>query len=142
MFDQQMLPSGYSSNKMDFTKDSLFGLNLSSKVGENLLAAAQFVALGGVGQTSNFNLYAQWANLTYSMTNTFNVKIGRQLLPILISSEYQRVHYLLPTNGVPLVVSSIAPFVSLDGVSINKTFDLDGLTLLRWKWMEDPFECF
>jgi hypothetical protein len=129
-FDQQMLPSGYTSNKMDFTKDSLLGLNIASRLGDNLSAAAQIVSAGASGQSSNFTLYTQWANLTYSFTNSLNVKLGRQLLPILISSEYQRVHYLLPTNGAPSVASSVAPFVSIDGGSINNTFELGDLKLL------------
>lgn len=48
---------------------------------------------------------------------------------MLISSEYQRVHFLLPQTTISETVYGLSPFVSFDGVSANKTMDVAGTTL-------------
>lgn len=71
----------------------------------------------------------QWAYLTYKPIESVSLKIGRQLWPMLISSEYQRVHYLLPQTAISETVYGLSPFVSFDGVSANKSLDVAGSTL-------------
>lgn len=122
-FDQQILPTQFTSNKMDFTHFSSFGLNLSSKLSDTFTFYGQIVATEEAAQTTNFNLFAQWAFLNIKTSENSHLKVGRQLFPALMSSEYARVHYLLPTNHIPLHFTATNPFVSFDGVSYNVDFD-------------------
>lgn len=130
-FDNNFLVGGADDNKPDYTQHSLFGLNVGSNISENLSVASQIIMAGDSAQSTNFDMFAQWASLNYRVTDGLNVKVGRQLWPVLISSEYQRVHYLLPQSNIPGTSYSLLPFVSFDGVSVNKNFEtgIGGLTL-------------
>jgi hypothetical protein len=119
-FDQNLLPNQFTSNKADFTKFSLFGLNLSAKANENATFYSQLIASGGNAQSDNFNLFAQWVFLNYKLSDTSHVKIGRQLFPAAMYSEYARVGYLLPASHMPSPYTSILPFISFDGLSYNQ----------------------
>jgi len=80
--------------------------------------------MAGAGAPStDFNMFAQWAYVTYKPVDSISFKLGRQLWPMMISSEYQRVHYLLPQAAVPGTMYGLSPFVSFDGASLNKTLD-------------------
>jgi hypothetical protein len=122
-FDQQILPTQFTNNKMDFTHFSSFGLNLSSKLSDTFTFYGQIIATEEAAQATNFNLFAQWAFLNVKLTDSSHLKLGRQLFPALMSSEYARVHYLLPTNRIPLHVTATNPFVSFDGASYNVDFN-------------------
>jgi hypothetical protein len=121
--DNNFLVGGNTNNKMNFTSNSLLGLNLGSQISDQLSVASQIIMAGDAAQSTNFNTFAQWAYLNYRPTDTISLKIGRQLWPVLISSEYQRVHYLLPQSDIPSTVYQLAPFVSFDGISANKVFN-------------------
>jgi len=123
-FDSKFLPARSKSNKMDFTAASSLGLNMATRLSNELTASAQFIASGSNAQTENFNMFAQWAYLQYRMDNNVSFKLGRQLWPILIASEYQRVHHLLPSASIPGTAYVVLPFVSFDGASANYSHDL------------------
>lgn len=122
--DNQMLINGHSNNRPDFTTHSLFGFNAGAKLADNISVASQIVMVGKAAQQENFNVYAQWAYVNWKPTNGASVKIGRQLFPALISSEYQRVHFLLPQSNIPSTTYRILPFVSMDGASATQAFDV------------------
>lgn len=123
-FDNNFLVGQARNNKPDYTTHSLLGLNVGSKISDDFSVASQIVMAGSQAQSSNFNMFAQWAYLNYRPTDGLSVKVGRQLWPVLISSEYQRVHYLLPQSNIPNTVYGLLPFVSFDGVSANQTFNV------------------
>lgn len=122
--DNQMLVGGSANNRPDFTTHSLFGFNAGAKLADNISVASQIVMVGKAAQQENFNVYAQWAYVNWKPTNGTSIKIGRQLFPALISSEYQRVHFLLPQSNIPSTTYRILPFVSMDGASATQTFDV------------------
>ncbi len=122
--DNQMLINGHTNNRPDFTTHSLFGFNAGAKLAENISVASQIVMVGKAAQQENFNVYAQWAYVNWKPTNGTSIKIGRQLFPALISSEYQRVQFLLPQSNIPSTTYRILPFVSMDGASATQTFDV------------------
>lgn len=123
-FDNNFLVGQARNNKPDYTTHSLLGLNVGSKISDEFSVASQIVMAGAQAQSSNFNMFAQWAYLTYKPADSYSVKIGRQLWPVLISSEYQRVHYLLPQSNIPNTTYGLLPFVSFDGISASKVFDV------------------
>jgi hypothetical protein len=121
-FDQNSLPTQFVNNKMDFSHFSSLGLNLSSKVSDRITFYSQIIATGEEAQSTNFNMYAQWGFLNVKLTDNSYLKLGRQLFPALMSGEYSRVHYLLPSSHLPMAVTSANPFISLDGASYNYDF--------------------
>lgn len=124
-FDQNVkINNGAQNSKIDFTNQSLMGFNVGSRLSDDVTVASQIVAAGNNAQQYNFNLFAQWAYLNYKVMDGLNLKIGRQLWPVLISSEYQRVHQLLPQSDIPYTTYGLLPFVSFDGVSLNKNLDV------------------
>jgi hypothetical protein len=137
-FDNHFVVGQNGNNKPNFTDQSLLGLNLGSKITDEMSVASQIVMAGSSAQTENFNLFAQWAYLTYKLQDTASVKIGRQLWPVLISSEYQRVHYLLPQSNIPYTAYGLLPFVSFDGASVNKTLDVGIGSLTLGAYLGNP----
>ncbi len=129
--DNQFLLGQHTNNKPDYTTHSLVGFNVGSRISDNMSFSSQLVMAGAGAQSTNFNLFAQFAYLTYNPVQSVSLKIGRQLWPMLISSEYQRVHFLLPQSEIPQTVYGLMPFVAFDGVSANKTLDtgIGSLTL-------------
>lgn len=129
--DNNFLVGGNRDNRPNYTTPSLIGLNVGSKISDELSVASQIVMAGESAQSTNFNTFAQWAYLNYRPMDGLTFKIGRQLWPVLISSEYQRVHFLLPQSNIPGTVYGLLPFVSFDGASANKVFDsaIGSLTL-------------
>lgn len=121
-FNKNFLPSQFTNDRANFSNFSSMGLNLSSQVSEKATFYGQIVATDEAAQAQNFDLFAQWAFLSYKLTDSTNLKLGRQLFPALLASEYARVHFLLPARTIPLAVSGINPFISLDGVSYNQEF--------------------
>lgn len=121
--DNNFLVGGNRTNKPNFTTPSLLGLNVGSKISDEISVASQIIMAGESAQATNFNTFAQWAYLNYKPMDGLSLKIGRQLWPVLISSEYQRVHFLLPQSNIPGTVYGLLPFVSFDGASANKTME-------------------
>jgi hypothetical protein len=119
-----LFPSGFTDKHVNFTSFSLMGLNVGAKVNDDLSFAAQLVALGSpFGRTDKFGLAAQWAYVNYTPTQVEGLSIrgGRQLLPLMMASEYVRVGYLLPFRQIPATVYNLAPFSRFDGVSAYQT---------------------
>jgi hypothetical protein len=118
-----VMPIGLPNTHPNFTNYSLVGLNFGGEINDDLKVVAQFVALGSpVGSTDSFGLMAQWAYVNYTPASGTSIKIGRQLEPVLIASEYIRVGYLLPFQKIPAVVSLNIPLSRFDGVSINQSY--------------------
>jgi hypothetical protein len=121
-----LFPDGFSDKHVDFTTFSLMGLNLGAKVNDDFSFAAQIVALGdSVGTTDSFGLIAQWAYVNYTPVENTSLRAGRQLLPVLMASEFVRVGYLLPYRQIPSIVYNLVPFSRFDGVSVYQTIDTD-----------------
>jgi hypothetical protein len=119
--NRNLRPVGLDDTHVNFTEFSLFGLNLAAAINEDFTFAAQLVALGSPsGTTDKFGLMAQWAFANYQPTENTSVRVGRQLYPTLIASEYVRVGYLLPFRQIPYSSFATAPFTRFDGVSVNQ----------------------
>jgi hypothetical protein len=129
--NENLLPGGFTHTHSDFTDFSQMGLNVNAKVTDEAVFAAQLIGTGGQGVESNFILYAQWAFLNYKPTDAVSIKVGRQLFPMLLASEYPRVGYLLPYRAIPTAVYGLAPFLAFDGFSAGYRFEtgLGGVTV-------------
>jgi hypothetical protein len=115
---------GFKDKHANFTDFSLFGLNLGASVTPDLDFVAQIAALGDpVGRNDGFGLFAQWAYLNYKPAAGTSLKLGRQLYPTLMASEYANVGYLLPFRQLPDSVNLLNPFTRFDGAAAYRTLD-------------------
>lgn len=109
----------------DFTSLSLMGLNIGAKINDDFSFAGQIVALGNpYGGADSFTLNAQWATATYTPMEGTSIKVGRQLLPTFMASEYIHVGYLLPFQHMPITVFELSPATRLDGASLIQSFKI------------------
>lgn len=77
------------TNDIAFKPDSIFGLQVSSDLGDGLSATAQIVAIGG----NDFEADFDWAYIQYKMTPQTTVTIGRLRSPFSLHSLYVDVGY-------------------------------------------------
>ncbi len=127
---EELRPAAFRDAHPNFTSFSLMGLNIAASVEDQLDFAAQLVALGTpVGSTAGYGLIAQWAHATYRLNDDFSLRVGRQLHPVLLASEYVRIGYLLPFRQVPASVFNISPFTRFDGLSLRQALETDAGTL-------------
>jgi len=113
---------GYDE-KLRFDSGSNVGLQFSSDMGDGLNATAQFIARG----SDNWSVEAEWAYISYEVTDSIKVIAGKQRSPFYMYSDYVDVgyayHWVTPPDGVYSL-----PFDSTNAlalVSNNYFGDLD-----------------
>ena len=110
---------GYDED-INFKEESLFALQTSADLGENLSMTAQIIARGENDWETDF----EWAYLTYSINDQTSVLVGRQRAPLYMYSEYLDVSYAMPWISVPAGVY-VTLFSKFDGVTVNHDFTFD-----------------
>lgn len=118
----------YYSPKTDYQSFSKFGLNISSAISSKFTVQSQILTSGrhtlAGADTAQWDVYANWLFLAYRPVDNFRVRIGRQLFPAWMVSEYIDVGYMYPWTETPHSVYELAPFKSLNGVSADYSFNL------------------
>jgi hypothetical protein len=104
---------GYDDN-VDFSNGSLFAIQVSGDVNENVTATAQLLARGENDYEADF----EWAYLTYSVNDNLAVNAGRLRLPLFRYSASSDVGYSYHWAQTPFSVYDV-PFTNLDGVRID-----------------------
>jgi len=102
---------GYE-NKLEYDKNSLFGLQVSSNMGEGLTVTGQLIARGN----ENYQPEFEWMYLSYNVTPTLNAKMGRIRTPFYMFSEYLEVGYTYPWIRPPVELYA-AQVTNMDGLS-------------------------
>lgn len=106
---------------VDFESNSLFGVNISSKLKGDFYFSAQGIARGDSGISSSkspWEVTANWAFLGYSF-NKSKVKLGCQFLPFTISAEYQDVGVERPYIISTSTTNYLNIFKSFNGLSYS-----------------------
>ena len=109
---------GYDED-ISFKQDSLFALQTTADLGENLTATAQIIARG----ENNWEAEFEWAYLAYDINDQTRIIAGRQRAPLFMYSDYLDVSYAYPWITPPDGVYNLE-VSKLDGVSINYNFTL------------------
>jgi hypothetical protein len=104
---------GYDDN-VDFSNGSLFAIQVSGDVNENVTATAQLLARGENDYEADF----EWAYLTYTVNDQLSVNAGRLRLPLFRYSASSDVGYSFHWAQTPFSVYDV-PFTNLDGVRID-----------------------
>lgn len=93
--------------------DSRLGGQVTLDVTSKLTSIVQAV----VDQNSdgNYAPHVEWANLGYSFTPRFTVRVGRLVLPAFMTSEHRKVGFANPWVRPPVELYGTVPLFSLDG---------------------------
>lgn len=103
---------GYE-NKLEYDKDSLYGLQAISNLGDGLTATGQIIARG----SENYKPEFEWMYLTYNITPTMSAKFGRIRTPFYMQSEYLEVGYAYHWIRPPEELYA-ATITNMDGASL------------------------
>lgn len=79
---------GYD-DEFNFKNESMFALQVSADLQDNLSATAQIVAKG----KDNFNAEFEWAYLTYQLSDESQISAGKMRLPFFRYSDFLDVGY-------------------------------------------------
>ncbi|MFC4698867.1 porin [Glaciecola siphonariae] len=107
---------GYE-DKVDFSNGSLFAIQISGSVNENVTATAQLLARGN----EDYNAEFEWAYLTYAIDDSSSISGGRLRLPLFRYSSSLDVGYSYHWITAPRSVYSV-PFNNYNGLR----YDLNG----------------
>jgi hypothetical protein len=108
--------------------DSRLGLQLSSRLGENLLATVQVESRQRYDGTWHPDL--QWACLTWTPGRAWEFKGGRVGLERLPNWDYANVGYTMLWVRPPVEAFGKNNFTYMDGLAINRSFDVGDTTLV------------
>ncbi len=99
------------------------GLQMTFEVTKDMNLTGQLVARG----VNDYEVDAEWAYLSWDVTNDFTARIGRQRIPYYLLSEYLEVGYAYPWVRPPIELYNI-PISSTDGIGLLYDFNLGDVT--------------
>jgi hypothetical protein len=104
--------NGYE-DKIEYEKNSVYGLQAVSSLGDGLTATGQIVARG----SENYKPEFEWMYMTYNITPTLSAKVGRIRTPFYMLSEYLEVGYTYHWIRPPEELYA-AQITNIDGASL------------------------
>jgi hypothetical protein len=104
--------NGYE-DKIEYDKNSVYGLQAVSDLGDGLKATGQIVARG----SENYKPEFEWMYMTYNITPTLSAKVGRIRTPFYMLSEYLEVGYPYHWHRPPEELYA-AQITNMDGASL------------------------
>jgi hypothetical protein len=106
--------------------DSRLGLQVSAALAPKLSAVVQVV----VEQQHDDDVEPtiEWANLKYSFTDDFSLRIGRTALPTFAVADYRKVGYANPWVRPPVELYGLVPIFQSDGIDASYRHRFHGWT--------------
>lgn len=101
---------GYSED-IDFSNNSMFAIQVSGDVSDNMTATAQILARG----SNDFSAEFEWAYLSYNLNDNSTITAGRFRLPVFRYSTSLDVGYSYHWISAPQTVYDVA-FNNINGV--------------------------
>ncbi|MCW8933713.1 MAG: hypothetical protein OQK98_03220 [Gammaproteobacteria bacterium] len=98
---------------LSFENDSVYGINIRTDVSDRVSGAAQLLA---TSTSSNFNVEAEWAYVSYKFTDASSIRAGKLNLTTFLLSDYANVGYLFPWIRPPVEVYENNPLKNFLGV--------------------------
>ncbi len=118
---------GNITNNVGFSNDSRFGIQISAKVNPKVDVTGQLLARG---REDNYNLSADWAFVTYHVSDPLAVRGGKVKLTTFLISDYIEVGYAYPWIRPPQEVYSSNPISTINGVDMLLRLNLGDFTFL------------
>lgn len=112
-------PSLGYGNDLDFADESLFGIQITAPLNERVSATAQIVAKGN----DDFDADLAWAYANITLSDSFELKVGRQRTPFFRYSDYKDVGYAYAWMRAPVAMYSLA-FDNMDAATLTHTVQL------------------
>ena len=113
--------NGYE-NKIEYDKNSVYGLQAVSRLGDGLTATGQIIARG----SENYKPEFEWMYMTYNITPTLSAKFGRIRTPFYMLSEYLEVGYTYHWIRPPEELYA-AQITNMDGASLLYNVPMGGI---------------
>ncbi len=120
---------GVYDDDISFKPDSVFGLQISADLGQNLSVTGQFTGSGG----EDFDANVAWAYISYDFNEYWNLQAGRQRLPLFFYSDFLDVAYAYHWIRVPQDLPA-AFNDTFEGVKFGYTNSND-----NWDWRFDLY---
>jgi len=98
---------------ISYENDSVYGINIRTDVSDRVSGAAQLLA---TSTSSNFNVEAEWAYVSYKFSETSSIRAGKLNLTTFLLSDYANVGYLFPWIRPPVEVYENNPLKNFLGV--------------------------
>ena len=118
---------GDITNNVGFSNDSRLGIQISAKVNPKVDVTGQLLARG---REDNYNMKADWAFVTYHVTDPLAVRAGKVKLTTFLISDYIEVGYAYPWIRPPQEVYSANPISTINGVDMMLRLNLGDATFL------------
>ncbi|HEU4653181.1 MAG TPA: porin [Steroidobacteraceae bacterium] len=117
--------AGYE-NQISMDVDSRLGVQAIAKFSDKLTGTVQLVA-----EQNSHGDYApeiEWANLKYSFTPDFSVRVGRTAMPSYLFSDTRKVGYAITWERTPYEVYNLLPITNSDGVDMSYKLHIGSAT--------------
>lgn len=103
---------------LSFAEDTVFGLQMSADITDDLVVQAQFLANGSRDAGISFDVELDWIFAAYQVNENFTVRAGKIRLPIMMDSEYFEAGYSYTAIRPSAELYTSVPFNSLTGVDL------------------------
>lgn len=104
---------GVYDDSIDFKPDSIYGIQVSSDLGDGLSVTGQITGAGG----EDFEAKVSWAYVSYQLNDNWTINAGRQRIPFFFYSDFLDVgyayHWMRPPTETQIAVDT------LDGIQLT-----------------------
>ena len=98
---------GIYDDNIDFKPDSIYGIQVSSNLGQGLSVTGQITGAGG----EDFEAKVSWAYISYELNDEWTINAGRQRIPFFFYSDFLDVgyayHWMRPPTETQVAVDTI-----------------------------------
>jgi hypothetical protein len=113
------------NSSADFNPDSEAGVQFDFEVNEHVDTTIQLIARG----EDNWTPEAEWAYLSYNMTNGYTLRTGKLRGPVFLYSDYLDVGYAQPFLRPASSMYDLLPFTAYTGADAIIPLSIYGSTL-------------
>ncbi|MDH5424795.1 MAG: hypothetical protein OEY29_07380 [Gammaproteobacteria bacterium] len=97
---------------LSLENDSVYGFNIRKKINDKVSGAAQLLASSN---DSTFDIEAEWAYLSYKLSESSSFRVGKLNMTTFLISDYINVGYLYPWIRTPVEVYENNPLQNFLG---------------------------
>ncbi|MBV1872041.1 MAG: hypothetical protein KUG83_05790 [Gammaproteobacteria bacterium] len=114
-----------------FGADNTVGVQVAANVNDDISVKVQLL---GKGTVDSYSISAQWAYISYEVSPSVSVRMGRMSFPAVLFSEYQEIGISYPWVRNPMEVYSVVPLATYSGMDILYAIEGDNMS-----WAIQPF---
>ncbi|GAA5216780.1 porin [Corallincola platygyrae] len=117
--------AGYDDEDFDYEQGSLFAVQTTYDINENMEATMQLITRG----RQDWEPKIEWAFVSYQFDNGTKVRGGKLRLPFYMLSDYLEVGYAYPWARPSEEVYGVVPVTSYTGIDVLHSVDFEESTL-------------